>query len=562
MLVRFLRRTQIAGTAYDASSGEVDVDVDIADELVRAGNAVIVGPGDDHYVTANIDAVTGGISLSSGGSVLPYVDIGGREMPYLGQPNVGLTGQPYGILRGMLSPGRLMAGFDVAQISWAAGSATRADAPSGYNADGSLNGALLSRTGQPTMLKVTTATTYDAFRFTTFATSCPNGQCDGLLGLWVYLPSTMSGVIKMIVSTVSGGANTTNGIDIGFTSNNYRPGWNFLEFRMRNYQAYVAGQNQTEYHPYGVAGTKYGSAVDANIVDNPITRIEFALENVPAGLDIYFDSLWTGYTRTPQVILGSDEITSEKTFEFAAMQERGYVGYIATPMRVNGSHARLYDYDASMLPGDTPWLETLYAAGWDVVNHTTNHIDINTLTDPRQIAYELMGAQCGYAAKGFTRGLEFHVSPRGISTPLSERVYAEMGVKMQRHYKKQNCSVTPFGVDNLAHVGSIDVSAAGASLGAYSSVTNGATTYVGGQQIFSKIKICTDMMLDYEATWFPFWHHTTSTGDSGSGEDLTGSDLAMTRSAFLLWLDYLKAAEASRGLRVCRGMTGFYYGFG
>lgn len=75
MLVRFLRRTQIAGTAYDTSSGEVDVDVDIADELVRAGNAVIVGPGDDHYVTANIDAVTGGISLVSGGdTVLSLLD--------------------------------------------------------------------------------------------------------------------------------------------------------------------------------------------------------------------------------------------------------------------------------------------------------------------------------------------------------------------------------------------------------------------------------------------------------------------------------------------------------
>lgn len=74
MLVRFLRRTQIAGTAYDASSGEVDVDVDIADELVRAGNAVIVGPGDDHYVTANIDAVTGGIkSFSVGGATVPSV---------------------------------------------------------------------------------------------------------------------------------------------------------------------------------------------------------------------------------------------------------------------------------------------------------------------------------------------------------------------------------------------------------------------------------------------------------------------------------------------------------
>jgi len=486
--------------------------------------------------------------------------ISGREMPFLPQPNVNRVGQPYGILRGLSSPGRLFAGFDVTQISWAAGSATRADAPSGFDADGSLNGALLSRTGQPTMLKVTTATSYDAFRFTTFATSAPNGACSGLLGLWVYLPAAMSGVLKMIVTTVAGGASTANGLDIGFTSNNYRPGWNFLEFRMRNYNAYLAGLNETEYHPYGVSGTRYGTGADANIIANPITRIEFAMESVPAGTEIYFDSLWTDYERMPQVILGSDEITTEKTYELAAMEDRGFIGYIATPMRVNGSHARLYDYEAAMLGADTPWLELMYSLGWDVVNHTTNHIDINTLTDPRQIAYELLGAQAGYAAKGFTRGLEFMVSPRSISTTLSERVYAEMGIKMQRHYRHQNCGVTPYGVDNLAHVGSIDVSAASGSLGAYSKVTNGVTSYVGGQQIYSKIKIATDMMLDYQSTWFPFWHHTTATGDSGSGEDLTGSDLAITRSAFIKWLDYLKSKEDTRALRVCKGMTGFYYG--
>ena len=80
--------------------------------------------------------------------------------------------------------------------------------------------------------------------------------------------------------------------------------------------------------------------------------------------------------------------------------------------------------------------------------------------------------------------------------------------------------------------------------------------------MFSKLKRFVDVLEAYGDTGFPFWHGITALGDSGSGEDLTGDNLLLTRSAFQKFIAYLAKREAAAGIRVRDGMTGFYYGVG
>lgn len=513
-------------------------------------------------VRAKTDPLTGGIDPVAQGRVVPYFGVADRHRM--------IEDQPYGITRCVRNAGKLIARFVSTELTIEAGSPTLAN-HTGYDASGNVTG-LTSITGQPNMLKITPAAdTTEGFRFTTFGTSVFNAALNGKIGLWMYVDNikdyepTQSGptmIFKLVVTTEAGGA-VGNALDLSWTGNQIREGWNFLTFVMRNPLAYQTGSGQTEYNPFGIVATAYGTGVYGNIKDNPVTKIQFQWSQ-GSGATIYLDSLWTGFETTPQIVFGCDAASADfSAYARPVFDSYGWVGYIAAPARVWTTGSKILN-DLSdtltMVSVSKSIMQSAHAAGWDVINHTTNHQNMNTLTNAAEIAYEVRQVNAIYASFGTRTGNEFYASPASGSSRLSEKVIKGCGIKLQRHSRKTNVSVTPWGIDNPHYVGATDL--ANISGGCYASVTSGVTSSVNGVQLYSKMKIIVDMMTDYGVTWFPFWHFVTTVGDSGSGEDSTGDSLYVTKSAFEKLLAYVKSLETAGTVRVCRGVTGFYYGIG
>ena len=468
--------------------------------------------------------------------------------------------QPGGITRPVSSIGKLACRFGSGQWSINSGSPVLTQGYTGWDGSGAKTG-ITSRTGQPDMLKVVpAANTSEEIRLTagSFSTNMLTKALAGKVGLWVYIESlpgyqvggTLQSTLNLTMSTTT---TTTNALFAGFNNNQLREGWNFLVFVMRDPLAYQSGSGVTEYHPFGVSATGYGTGVDSNIVASDIARLQISWTNM-LGATLYFDSLWTAFSATPQVVWGNDAGTNLLELAVPIFDSYGWVGYTAHPYNSSGTHAAITDLTTNVAANGAE----LYAKGWDFINHTANHPNLGSLTVESQIAYEMETARAWQYAIGLTRGAEFYASPQSSTSRLSEAVISGMGFKLQRHLRHWNVHVTPFGLDNAQYGGAIDMGNVSGS--GVSSVTSGASGSVSGFQTATKIKRAIDVVVAYQCAFFPFWHGITTSGDSGSGEDLTGDNLLLTYSAFQQVCSYVRQYELAGSLQVCRGLTGFYYG--
>ncbi|GGY68003.1 polysaccharide deacetylase family protein [Pseudoduganella albidiflava] len=467
------------------------------------------------------------------------------------------SGQPTTITRPVKRAGKVVALFSVATWGQNGGVPAVKENYSGYDASGNQL-PVASITSQPNILKyVTAGNGNEEIILSAPGTNLLTTALDGRIGLWVYIENqpgyepggTLNGSIAIALKTSGAGF----ALQVGFNSNQLIEGWNFLSFVMEDPAAYVPGSGVSEDHPFGVSPTVFNGA-EANIKALPIAGIKIALAGW-TGATLYFDSLITDWKTEPQMVLGTD-VTEDKltSITLPLFAQYGWVGYTAAPKRV---------WEAPASKTVTDWssgnalLKAAYDAGWDCTNHTTNHLANGTLTNPAEIAYEINAVNAYYRNQGMTRGGEFYCSPQSSTSRLAEKVIKNLGIKLQRHARKMNVAVTAFGVPNIHHVGASDIGNHTSSC--VINVTGGVTSTVNGLQQFSKIKRVIDVIVRYGDTWFPFWH-TISVVDTGSGEDLTGSTLAITRSAFEKSMAYIRALELEGKLRVCDGITGFYYG--
>lgn len=479
-------------------------------------------------------------------------------------PSQGLfEGQPIGITRPVRNAGRMVAGFGTGVWSRSVGTGTFTQGVTGFDANGNVTG-VRSRTGQAemvTLAPIDNAT--NRLSMVTPATALLTTALAGKVGLWVHIASqpgyapggSLAGTLDIEITT-NGARAFGNALVAGFNSNQLREGWNFLKFVQRNPAAYQNVAPATEYHPFGISAACYGTGADANIVANPVTELRINCANMN-GATLTFDSLWTGWDCQAQIVLGCDAAGSDLLqYGLPPMQARGWVGYTAIPARIYTSGSKLVSDWTSPATN----ARTCYDAGWENINHSVNHIAMNPLTAPAEIDYEVAGVQAMYANAGMLRGAEFYASPQSSSSRLSEAVIRNRGFKLQRHARKWNVSVTPWGIDNPHHVGAIDIGNAAA--GGIGTTTGTSAGSVAGWQTLTKLRRFVDVLEAYGDTGLPFWHGITTLGDTGSGDDTTGDNLLMTRSAFEGFINYMAEREAAGGLRVRDGCTGFYYGVG
>jgi len=505
------------------------------------------------------DPTTGGLVGAGGVPLLPDAVVGIGIV----NPSQGLfESQPAGIAKAVTLAGKMVAGFGTGVWSKVSGTGTYTQGVTGFDAAGAVTG-VRSRTGQAEM--ATLAPIDNALNRLTIQTPGTNiltPALAGRIGLWVHIATqpgyqpggTLAGTLDIELTT--SGTAYGNALQVGFNSNQLREGWNFLKFVMRDPLAYQSASPTTEYHPFGITAACYGTGANANIVANPITELRINVTNFN-GATLTFDSLWTGFTSQAQIVLGCDAAGSDLLqYGYPVIAQYGWKAYTAIPGRIYTSGSKLISDWTSPVAN----ARTLYEAGWENINHSANHIANGALTAAAEIDYEVAAVQAMYANAGMLRGAEFYASPQSSSSRLSEAVIRNRGFKLQRHARKWNVSVTPWGIDNPHHVGAIDIGNAAA--GGIASTTGASAGSVAGWQTYTKLKRFVDVLEAYGDAGFPFWHGITVLGDSGSGDDLTGDNLLITRSAFQKFCAYIAEREAAGGLRVRDGFTGFYYGVG
>jgi len=473
--------------------------------------------------------------------------------------------QPAAITRPVRTFGKLACRFGSGQWTATSGTPTLTQGHTGWNGSGVKSG-MISLTGMPDMLKAEPSadngSVTNQISLGTFATNMLTKSLGGKVRLVVYLEAQKGyqaggaavGGIGMEVGT---NADMSNPLFVSWNSNQLREGWNFLDFVMRDPAAYVDASGVSEHHPFGISAINYGTGANSNIKDNAAAFIRLSWDNLN-GSTLYFDSIWCGWDSQCQVVLGCDAGINLETIAAPIFDTYGWAGYLAMPYRIwaSGSY-QVLDMDASD-GTDVAQMLRLYAKGWDMVNHTINHLAASVLTSEAAIAYEVEMARAWQYENDMPRGAEFYASPQSSSSRLSEGVIKASGFKLQRHARKWNVSVTPWGIDNPHHVGSLDISSN--LTPAYSTTTAGSHASVSGLQTASKINRCIDIAVAYGATVFPFWHGITAVGDAGTGETLTGDNLLIYQSAFTQAMAYIRAQELAGNLTVCRGVTGFYYG--
>ena len=136
---------------------------------------------------------------------------------------------------------------------------------------------------------------------------------------------------------------------------------------------------------------------------------------------VSFDGLRYGVVAQPAVIISFDDgLVSVHDSAWPIMSARGLTGtaYICSDWVGDP------DDDEMMT---LPQLKQLYAAGWDIANHTMNHEDLNTLT-LSQVEHELQGCASYLVANGMPRGA-YHVAyPNGSVNATVEQAMSVTGM--------------------------------------------------------------------------------------------------------------------------------------
>ena len=471
--------------------------------------------------------------------------------------------QPAGITAPCSSMGSLVARFGSGAWTAIVGSPTLTQGHTGWDGAGVKSG-VTSLTGMPDMLKwVPAADTSEAVRLQSVGTNLLTPNVGGKFMLVVYIANlpgyqaggTVAGIIDLQVST---GASDTNGLNLSWNTNQLREGWNFLKFVMRDPLAYVDSSGVREYHPYGCTFQNNGTGADANIIANAVTRWRIDTRNLN-GATLYFDSIWTGWSAKPQVVLGNDGGVGLLEYGVPVLDSYGWKGYVALPFNVVDSGTSTSTVQTTPESNSLALAAAVYAKGWDVVNHTATHPSLGTMSAESDIAYQVGIAKSYWIEKGYTRGSEFYASPQSSSSRLAEKVIKTQGFRLQRHARKWNETVSPWGIATPGFVGAIDIGSASSGVGIGYSDSGGGGV-VTGWQVYSKIKRAIDTAVAYQDTLFAFWHGITTSGDAGAGESATGDDLLITKSAFDLSMAYIRQLELAGSLTVCDGISGFYYG--
>lgn len=138
--------------------------------------------------------------------------------------------------------------------------------------------------------------------------------------------------------------------------------------------------------------------------------------------DVYIDEIYYNRNEIPTLILSFDDgYSSQYTVAYPYMAARGIPGtcYVVKDYVVAGASLTLAQ------------CQTMYAAGWDICNHSTSHAYFDGLTD-EAAGDEYTECQEWLSESGFNRSKDYFAWPGGLYTDAKISIIQSLGCNTAR----------------------------------------------------------------------------------------------------------------------------------
>jgi peptidoglycan/xylan/chitin deacetylase (PgdA/CDA1 family) len=224
-----------------------------------------------------------------------------------------------------------------------------------------------------------------------------NGM-SGRMGFWVYVEDSTK--ISYIYIYFSSQANFSKFFEYAIVGLN--DGWNFISISPDNWTSH--------------GGESW---------DNTMVRLRIRPKAVTGKVGVvYYDSLYYEIQIKPKCIISFDDGWAD-VYDTAYPYMENY-GFKGTSFIVSSG----IDHSGSMTLAN---LTTLYGSGWDISNHTYNHLDLTTLTETQQEA-EVNTCALYLYNNGFTRNdmYKYFAYPYGAYDTNTLVALAAQGVTVAR----------------------------------------------------------------------------------------------------------------------------------
>ena len=307
-------------------------------------------------------------------------------------------------------PGTQISSFDNASDWTRVGSAGTVAANTTQVKEGS--GSLQLSTGNPS----TTVTAQKSLGSGLDMSSMLNGLA---IRFWVYVHSdpTVSGFTFRLRLSPDADGSFTNQFVWATNRTAIHPGWNFISLAKEDFTRRFMGNS-----PAGVP-----TYVGQDPAGNPSwsqpmrwARVEVSAPSTQAA-SVSFDDLRFAVRATPAVVMSFDDADATVYQDaFPVMAARGMVGtsYVITDQVDNPDNPETMT---------TAQLQSLYAAGWDLGNHTLTHANLTTLS-LAAAEQELSGAAAFLTNNAMPRGARFVAYPGGTVNSTVLQAMADTGM--------------------------------------------------------------------------------------------------------------------------------------
>lgn len=407
-----------------AASGSITYHVE--GELSKTDRLTIRG-----YKKTSINSVAPSYSLDSSGNVTGLVAPGGQQ---LNGSDIALPASTTSFVDGVTPWTRLMGPTEINALTKSVEISTNTAATYVTAASASGGPALFRREGAAVMvdgskmtanfgnLNTTSAGTVNA----AFNTGLPNTTISLLL--YFHRLNSNSQIILRL------GANTGNYVTYAWRAdaNVLVEGWNELIVSTAEpVGTSTNGQNafQSSFSTslgwqVGVGSYAFGTAIGYCAIE--IQGVQPSAQNSSF---VWVEGLYYAGKNKPRLTIGFDISNSAGlTLAKQSMDAYGFQGYAAVPTANGNPSAPAFLWSAT----DVATMKSLYAAGWDIIQHSVSHNSMGTLSDESMMISEFEGCRQQLKQLGCTRGVDLVALP---NNSVSNRVVSaakKAGIKWMR----------------------------------------------------------------------------------------------------------------------------------
>lgn len=215
----------------------------------------------------------------------------------------------------------------------------------------------------------------------------------------------------------------------------------------RNGVTYMTiGTNENGTMQNGGISANAWTSVGGQLATDAFNSVQITFNGL-SGILVKVLGVWTNKKTTGKILLGFDDaLLSQFTEGFYYMQSKGIRGTIALPHALIG----LNNYCSQAQ------LDEMYAAGWDFVGHSTNHLDLTAQS--AQVVLSEVRQNKRYIDSRYPRAADCMVYPENKYNAAVTAACRRAGWRYMRATARRYISCDAFGLDNYDAIGSQSLS--------------------------------------------------------------------------------------------------------